>query len=72
MYAWGASDGARPDAAVDAFPALRPHLPDVDARISVCRVRDVPVRGGCPSALRALLPPDEPVRSKPDVLPSAA
>jgi len=72
MYAWGASDGARPDAAADAFQQLHPVLPDVDAQRSVCRGLVVPAQDGCPSAPKGLLPPDVPARSKPDAHRSAA
>ena len=71
MYAWGASDGARPDAAAGVFLGLLRHLPDADAGRSADPARDVPALGGYPLVLAAL-PQDEPARNRPDALRSAA
>lgn len=64
MNAWGASDGARPGAAVYALPALRPVLLDAAAQRLVCRARDDPALGGCPSVLMEH-PPDARAPSRP-------
>ena len=71
MYAWGASDDARPDAMADVYPVLRRRLLDVDAGRLVDPALDVPALGGCPLELVALLP-DGPVRNKPGAHLSAA
>jgi hypothetical protein len=56
----------------DAFPALRPHLLDVDAERSADLALDVPELGGCPSELTATYLPDAPVPNIPDALRFAA
>jgi hypothetical protein len=72
MYAWGASDGVRPDEAVDAFPALLPHLLDEAVRKWAGQARGVPARGGCPSGLKAVRLQGVPARNTPDAHLSAA
>jgi hypothetical protein len=67
--AWGASDGARLDAMVAAFPALRPHHLGVDAGRSADQALDVLVPDGFPSVLK-VLPLDELARSRPGAAPS--
>jgi len=72
MNGWGASDGVRPDAAADAFPALLPHLRDEAVQRWVGQARGVPALDGCPWGQQVALLPDAPARNKPDAHRSAA